>query len=155
MKKRGLLLYLLATTFIMNAQNVGIGTPTPDATALLHIDLGSSTTKGLLVNGTFNGASTVPNLGTGSRMMFYPGKAAFRAGYATGAYWDNANVGYCSSAMGASTIASSFTSFATGSTTTASGVSSFAMGNTTTASGASSFAMGSSSIASGDNSIAM
>src|SRR5436190_201820 len=35
MKKRGLLLYLLATTFFVNAQNVGIGTNSPQAK--LHI----------------------------------------------------------------------------------------------------------------------
>ena len=101
MKKKLLLLHLLAATFFAHAQNVGIGTPTPDSSALLHVDVGSSTTKGLLVNGTFNLlTSTVPNLGAGSRMMFYPGKAAFRAGRVDGLQWDNANLGFYSFATG-------------------------------------------------------
>ena len=111
-----------------NLQNVGIGTNTPNANALLHINTGASTTKGFLVNGTYNGSSTIPDLGAGSRMMFYPGKAAFRAGSVSGPQWDNSNVGLYSIAMGYNTTASGYYSTAMGQSTTASGPSSTAMG---------------------------
>src|SRR6266404_2837894 len=114
MKRFLLVLVCLAITFFAHTQNVGIGTATPEATALLHVYLGTSTTQGFLVNGTVDAASTVPNLGIGSRMIFYPGKAAFRAGYVNGTQWDNANVGLFSSAIGYGTIASGFYSTALG-----------------------------------------
>jgi len=66
------------------AQNVGIGTNTTHSTALLHIELGASITNGVLVTGVVNGSSTLPNLGGGSSLMFYPGKSAFRAGSVVG-----------------------------------------------------------------------
>ena len=66
------------------AQNVGIGTTAPQPTAKLHVDLGTSLTDGFLVTGNFSTTGTVPDLGAGSCMMFYPAKAAFRAGLATG-----------------------------------------------------------------------
>src|SRR2546421_13126363 len=87
-------------------QSVGIGTNTPHSTALLHVDLGTSTTNGFLVTGAFNGASSVPNLGPGSRLMFYPGKGAFRAGVSYGTGWDNSNVGLFSAAFGENNVAS-------------------------------------------------
>ena len=106
MKKSLLIVPVMVSIFvffsfnILHAQNIGMGTTTPHPTALLHIDLGTSTVKGFLVNGTYNGTSTVPDLGAGSRMMFYPGKAAFRAGYINNTQWDNTNVGRYSIAMG-------------------------------------------------------
>lgn len=121
-----------------NAQNVGINATgaLPDASAMLHVDGGS---KGFLVTGSPGGG--VPDLGPGSRLMFYPANAAFRAGNVTGTQWNNINVGLYSVAMGNNTIAS--------------GNSSTAMGNNTLASGANSTAMGINSIASGTNSTAM
>ena len=101
MKKSILLLqFCLVCSSTILAQNVGIGTATPNTNALLHVDLGSSTIKGLLVTGTYDASSIVPDLGAGSRMMFYPGKGAFRAGYVNGTQWDNANVGRFSTAFG-------------------------------------------------------
>jgi hypothetical protein len=148
--------YLILLSGVASAQNVGIGTPTPNPNALLHVDLGSSTTKGMLVTGTYDGAATIPDLITGNtRMMFYPGKAAFRAGHVTGTQWHNANVGGVSSAMGYNTKASGGVSTAMGDSTTASGGASTAMGYATKASGPASTAMGSATIASGDVSTAM
>ena len=136
MKKYILLLqfYLVCSSIIL-AQNVGIGTVTPNTNALLHVDLGSSTTKGLLVTGTYDGSSIVPDLGAGSRMMFYPGKAAFRAGRVFGTEWNNANVGLVSTAFGYSTIASGVYSTAMGVTTIASGAYSFAAGSNVSTNG--------------------
>ena len=137
------------------AQNVGIGTSTPHTSALLHINLGTSTTKGILVNGIGNPSSTVPNLGAGSRMMFYPGKAAFRAGAVDGTEWNDANVGKYSFATGLSTIASGTYSNSMGHLSTATGYYSAAMGYATTAGGNASTAMGYLTTASGHNSTSM
>jgi hypothetical protein len=56
----------------------------------------------------------IPASGAGSRMMWYPFKNAFRAGYADGAQMDDANIGYYSWAGGALTTASGNYSFAMG-----------------------------------------
>jgi hypothetical protein len=126
---------VIAYTFV-NAQSVGIGTTTPDSSTVLHVDAGSNISKGFLVTGAHNNAATIPDLGQGNRLMFYPGKVAFRAGFAFQTRWDNANVGAYSVAFGLGTMAS--------------GVASFAMGNSAKATGTLSSALGNGSIASGD-----
>lgn len=80
MKKFVLFVPILFACTALQAQ-VGIGTTTPNSAALLHVEGGSSNTKGLLVTGIYNSSASVPDLGTVSRLMFYPGKGAFRAGY--------------------------------------------------------------------------
>ena len=134
---------------------VGIGTTTPNAAAMLHIDAGTSLTKGLLITGTTNFSATVPNLNAGSRLMFYPAKAAFRAGFVSGTQWNDGFVGSYSVAMGISTTASGNFSTAMGASSTAMGLYSTAMGNGTFASADNSTAMGASSTASGNYSTAM
>ncbi len=84
--------------------------------------------------------------------MFYPAKAAIRAGYVGGSQWDNANVGKFSTAFGNSTKASGDYSTAMGLNSIASGTFSTAFGNST-ASGFFSTAMGAAT-ASGDYSFA-
>ena len=135
-----------------NAQGVGINAigAVPDASAMLHVDGG---TKGFLVTGTVGGA--VPDLGAGSRLMFYPANATFIAGNVTGTQWNNINVGLYSLAMGNNTITSGTASTALGVNTIASGPISTAMGYFTTANGTNSTAMGRNTIASGNNSSAM
>ena len=141
---------------ILFAQNVGIGTATPNSNALLHVDLGLSTSKGILVTGTYDAsASTVPDLGPGSRLMFYPGKGAFRAGYVGGTHWNDINVGTFSSAMGANTRAIGHSSTALGFSSTASEYASTAIGYIAAASGMYSMALGSNVTASGTHSTAM
>ena len=141
-----------ATLYILDNGNTGIGTDNP--TALLHTN-GVGTNAG---NVLFAGEYVSPNpadppaSGSGSRMMWYPNKGAFRAGFANGSQWDKDNIGYFSVAMGASTTASALNSTALGRNTTASGQFSTAMGNETNASGTTSTALGSNTIASGDNS---
>ncbi|MCW5883775.1 MAG: tail fiber domain-containing protein [Candidatus Kapabacteria bacterium] len=140
-----------AVTVLKNG-NTGIGTDSP--TALLHTN-GIGTNAGNIL---FAGEYVSPNpadppaSGSGSRMMWYPNKGAFRAGFANGSQWDKDNIGYFSVAMGASTTASALNSTALGRNTTASGQFSTAMGNETNASGTTSTALGSNTIASGDNS---
>ncbi len=72
---------------------------------MLHVDAGTNTTKGLIMTGTIDASATVPILGAGSRLMFYPGKAAFSAGYVNGTQWDNGFVVPYSVAMEYSTTA--------------------------------------------------
>ena len=108
-----------------------------------------------MVTGTYNATFTVPNLGAGSRMMFYPGRDAFRAGSVSGTQWDNANVGRGSFATGSNTIASNSFSTAMGYKAVASGYASVAMGEKTIASGFSSTAMGSATLASDYGATAM
>jgi trimeric autotransporter adhesin len=137
---------------------------------------------GLAVSGA-DGSGGIPASGPGTRMMWYPGKAAFRAGSVTGLEWDHANVGpysiatgytttasgavstasgygtnatgSASTAMGSSTTASGQYSTATGWWSRASGLAATAMGNSTTASGHASTAMGGSTTASQEGSTAM
>ena len=151
MKKKLLLLHLLAVTFFANAQNVGIGTTTP--LARLHVKDSS-----VLFSAT-GGASVTPGnspiSGEGRRMMWYSDKAAFRAGYVENDQWNQINIGNYSFASGINTIASANYSTAMGSNTIASHSASTAMGYFTTASGYISTAMGFSTIASAQASTAM
>lgn len=111
-------------------------------------------TNGFVASGTL-GSGTLPATGGGTRMMFYPNKAAFRAGEVTGTQWDDIVIGIHSIATGYNTTASGDYSTAMGTNTTASGTGSTAMGGGTTASGINSTAMGNGTTASGVNSIAI
>lgn len=98
--------------------------------------------------------------GAGTRMMWYPEKAAFRAGQvsdfsSTKVLWNAANVGMHSVAFGRNTEASSDNAIAMGEQTTASGENAMAVGNLTTASGEDATAMGSGTTASGRDATAM
>ena len=94
-----------------------------------------------MARGTF-GAGAVPATGAGTRMMFYPGKAAFRAGQVGtlysqwgaflgngGADWDDANIGVGSVALGSNALASGARSLAIGSYALATGDGSVAIGS--------------------------
>ncbi|MDH4066821.1 MAG: hypothetical protein OEW19_20665, partial [Acidobacteriota bacterium] len=102
-----------------------------------------------------DGDGPIPASGAGVRMMWYPGKAAFRAGEVRNDAWDEANVGTSSMAFGRSTRASGDRSTAMGFSTSALGDQSTAMGRDTTASGEMSTAMGFGTIASQLSSTAM
>lgn len=113
---------------------------------------GVRNSNGFAVLGTF-GQGTIPASGFGTRMMWYPGKAAFRVGE-VGAQWDDSNIGNSSVAMGSHTRASGAASFAVGAASTASGHISTAMGGGT-ASGTNAFAIGLDAEAVGNNSKAI
>ena len=102
-----------------------------------------------------SGSGAIPAEGTGVRMMWHPGQAAFRAGRVDGSQWNQSNIGIRSVAFGLNTTASGNQSVAMGEGTTASGKRSTAMGYETTASGGSSTAMGNLTTASGTRSTAM
>jgi hypothetical protein len=138
-----------------NTGNVGIGTTTP--IALLHA-LGTDTGGGnILFSGGVKETSpgNPATTGAGTRMMWYPDKAAFRAGYVNGTQWDKENIGFYSVALGGLTKASGYASTAMGGGTTASGGYSTVMGYSSTASGNYSTAFGSFANASGNQSVAM
>jgi hypothetical protein len=80
--------------------------------------------------------------GSGTRLLWYPEKAAIRAGTINGTQWDDANIGLGSVAMGYDVRASGDNSTAFGIRATAAQISSFAVGEDVTASGAASVAMG-------------
>jgi hypothetical protein len=124
---------------------------------------------GLVVNGTTDVGSIAAS-GAGNRMLWYPGKYAFRAGAVNSfgaTYWDASSVGYGSAAFGENSKASGDHSFAANLATTASGTESVALGNNGTASGDRSFAfngtasstgavaIGSGAQATGDDALAM
>lgn len=113
-----------------------------------------NTDGGFFVGGkTFKGA--IPTSGPGTRLMWYPKKAAFRAGFVGTDHWDDENIGFGSVALGASTIASGDNAVAIGSVTVASGGNAVALGANTTASHHASTALGSGTMASGSVSTAI
>jgi hypothetical protein len=134
------------------AQNVGIGTSNP--VARLHV-----ADSNVLFTGPLNVINTTPAnppvQGPGARMMWYPQKAAFRAGLAYGLQWDKDSMGIMSIGLGNSTKAIGESAFASGAGTNATGVRSTAMGDFTTASGYGSFAIGTNTLAAGSYSVAM
>ncbi|HZV71063.1 MAG TPA: DUF1566 domain-containing protein [Saprospiraceae bacterium] len=133
--------------------HVGIGTDAPST--YLHVDVGTHISDGFLVQGNSSGSATVPDLGAGNRMMFYPAKGAFRAGGVASAGWDNSFTGNYSVAMGYNTSARGSSSTALGIGSTAQGDYSLATGGSSIANGNYSTAMGKSTKATGINSIAM
>ena len=138
-----------------------------DSRLLTTVEQTISGTK--VFSGTHGTSPALSISGAGTRMFFYPRKAAFRAGGVPGPQWNDENIGSYSTAMGGNTIASGAYSTAMGVDTTASGnystalggssiasaSYSTAMGKNTTASGYASTAMGRSSKAMGDYSTAM
>jgi hypothetical protein len=69
-----------------------------------------------------------PVTGAGVRMMWYPDKAAFRAGYVNGSQWDKSNTGNYSFAAGQNSRASGDNSVAIGVNNIAAGQASVALG---------------------------
>jgi hypothetical protein len=139
--------------------------PTPTTT----IQNGNADTRlqlnydgGLYVPGTFGPAApadSIPATGAGTRLMWYPAKAAFRAGSVgenkDGTQWDAAKIGDYSTAFGVDTEASGRAATAIGFQTTASGDFTMAMGSFSTASGTGATAIGGATIASGFAATAM
>ena len=94
--------------------------------------LSSFSDGGLLVPGEF-GNGAIPAEGPGVRVMWYPAKAAFRAGAVSSDLWNEGKVGDYSTAWGRDTEASGPYSTALGRDTEASGDYSTALGNQTIA----------------------
>lgn len=85
---------------------------------------------GFVVRGTAD-AGDVPATGAGARMMWFPGRYAFRAGNLLGDgsnFWNLENVGNGSAAFGSNTLASGRNTFAAGNASRATGSESVALG---------------------------
>ncbi|MEJ2217589.1 MAG: tail fiber domain-containing protein [Gemmatimonadota bacterium] len=110
-----------------------------------------------LATGTYNDATTLPPpvSGGGTRMLWYPEKAAFRAGNVYDTQWDAENIGDFSIAAGRNTIASGDYSVALGSNAAAVGDHSTALGESVAASGEFATAFGINTTASGRFSTAL
>jgi hypothetical protein len=108
-----------------------------------------NSSNGFAVAGTYGQGGTAAS-GPGTRLMWYPGKAALRAGRVFDAAWDAPNVGISSVALGAHVIASGDNSVALGSNAFATGIGASAIGWSVTASGGLSTAMGVNTKATGN-----
>lgn len=84
----------------------------------------------------------VPAEGAGTRFLWYGTKGATRGGTINGTQWDDANIGYYSTAFGNNVRASGDYAFASGKDVVAAQITSTAMGEFCTASGAASVALG-------------
>jgi hypothetical protein len=124
-------------------------TITADAGAVLI-----SGTDGLVSTGTTGSGALAP-AGAGTRMVWNPRKAAFRAGTTSGALstvWDDSQIGVQSVAFGINTVASGTFSVAFGQQTSATGFNSTAFGAGSVANAGQSTAFGNGTVASGINS---
>ncbi|MEO5646546.1 MAG: tail fiber domain-containing protein [Candidatus Paceibacterota bacterium] len=115
---------------------VGIGTTTPIAALNVAGD------GAIVATGTFNSGIATPDLGVGTRMMWIPSKAAFRAGRVNGAQWNDVNVGQYSTAFGADNTTSGLLAVAFGYNNTVSGGESVAFGESANITGALAAAFG-------------
>ena len=132
--------------------NLGLGTSNPNA--LLHVHGTSFGEGNILFEGDFKSFNPggPPVEGAGTRMMWYPDKAAFRAGRVSGTgavNWDKDSIGNYSFAWGWNNKASGNRATAWGGSTEASGSASTAWGVLTEASGYLSTAWGDNTEASG------
>jgi hypothetical protein len=114
-----------------------------------------SNPEGFAASAPWNATGSIPESGAGKRLMWYPGKFAFRAGRVSGTQWDDIYVGEGSVAMGENTTAQGAYSAAMGYGSAASGYTSAAMGAYNTASGDYSVALGLASMAGGQSSLAV
>ncbi len=135
---------------------VGIGTTAP--AMALHV----AGNDGAVFGGTFGSGATPPT-GAGSRMLWYPAKAAFRAGRVGSSQWDAAAIGNYSFAvgrdvtaredhsvaLGQSTLSNASHSLAGGYLSQTEGIYSFAYGYNCRTSGAQGTALGFGTVAGG------
>lgn len=149
--KKVLLLVSIGLLYIheLHAQNVGIGTTTPQAR--LHVTDSSV----VFTAPSSLPASPPPVQGAGLRMMWYPQLAAFRAGGVSGTQWDQSNIGYSSFAAGNNTKALGYASTAIGDNCNATGETTVSLGAFNGATGDNSMAIGASNLSSGDGSVTM
>ncbi len=141
--------YALPDTFLetMRIENnkVGVGTTTPEFR--LTLDKGAGNPDGgILAIGTFGAGDTLTTTGAGTRLIWYPKKAAFRVGGVSGTQWDdtvaNPNIGDYSIAMGYNPKASSIYSIALGEGAEATNSYAIAIGRTARATGIDTIAIG-------------
>ena len=127
-------LFLMVLTTILFAQETKIELPTNNIqSSFLVTGTDADRKMEFFANGAFyisseSVSTVIPITGAGERLMWYPGKVAFRAGYVDGAQWNADNIGKYSFATGFNTIASGEASTAMGCGTIASRNRSFVVG---------------------------
>jgi hypothetical protein len=135
--------------------NVGIGTTDPEFKLSLDND------GGIIAKGTNDSGTVLTTTGEGTRLIWYPRKAAFRAGALWNNWgggsnqWDDANIGKSSVAFGGNTQASGQYSVAMGTEAYATNLASIALGYELTASGSQSMALGNDVTATGEKSVVL
>lgn len=92
--------------------------------------------------GTVGSGKSISSIGAGARMIWYPHKAAFRAGENLDDVWEDFNIGQFSFGGGKRTLAQGQYSTALGNASKAEGASSVAIGRLTNAIGEASVALG-------------
>jgi hypothetical protein len=130
------------------------GDPRPLPTSGASIPPAISLLSGGSILARPDGDSGIPASGAGTRMMWYAGEGAFRAGSVGGGQWDDASIGKYSAAFGQNSTASGRSSVAFGGGSTAAGIYSAAFGEGTQAIGNNSVAFGTNSVATGTPSLA-
>jgi hypothetical protein len=88
------------------------------------------------------GVGEIPVSGPGYRMMWFPNRAAFRAGGVTASEWDDPYIGFFSWAGGFNSIATGYNAFAFGQDNNVSGTYGVAFGSTNAVAGTGGFAAG-------------
>lgn len=139
--------------FVQNilAQNVGIGTSDPKA----RLQVADSSVLFSTAGASQSSAGIVPEQGTGRRMLWFAPKAALRAGYAAGNFWDTDSIGLHSFATGNGTLAKGAYSFSAGYYSKAAAILSIAMGQNSEAGGDYATAIGNYCVAAGLESLAI
>ena len=122
---------------------VGIGTAIPEFKLTIDSD------GGILAKGTHHSGPSLITSGEGARLIWYPRKAAFRAGYVEGGQWNDINIGEFSTATGMDTQAKGTCSTAMGYASTATGNYSVALGSYLSAESISSVALGKHNVGGG------
>lgn len=89
------------------------------------------------------GYGTLPITGGGTRMVWHPYKAAFRAGSVDAGTWDDANIGFYSTAFGDDVLVSGNFAFGAGSENDVTGAFATAFGRTNVVTGSYGFSAGS------------
>jgi len=140
--------------------------PTAGAGRMIFADAGALTvngTDGIVSTGTFGSGAAAPT-GAAVKFLWYPKKAAFRAGEVDFSQWNDNNIGAHSVAFGSNNVASGIASSAFGSENNAlstnsaafgssnvAGENAFVSGSLNTASGIASVVFGMNNLAGGNN----
>lgn len=148
---------LYPTDVLVNLDiKLGLGTDAPGMQLHLNGSPATSNVEGILSTGAVGARSPFvlpgPAQGPGTRLLWYPNKAAFRAGTVSATQWDETNIANYSVAFGQNNTASGTHSTITGGlNNTASGARSTVIGGqNNTASGTDSIASGTDNSTAGD-----
>ncbi len=95
---------LKVPVFTFKGENIGVGISDPKAN--LHV----SGNSGMLVSGQYGSGAALSESGRGTKLLWYPNKAAFRVGYVLGTEWDQSSLGDFSVGIGYNPLASGYTS---------------------------------------------